>query len=92
MVPVATILAFEAKWGAHTGHKEEAIRRELGVTPARYYQLLGRAIDTREALEADPILVHRLQDERARNRVRRRMAVALARPSAGSGGLRSARS
>jgi hypothetical protein len=73
MLPVATLLAFEAKWGAHTGHKEEAIRRELGVTPARYYQLLGRAIDTREALELDPLLVHRLQDARARHRRRRSM-------------------
>jgi len=73
MVPAATLLAFEAQWGAHTGHKEEAIRRELGVTPARYYQLLGRAIDTREALERDPVLVHRLQDARARYRRRRSM-------------------
>ncbi|QOC25502.1 DUF3263 domain-containing protein [Microbacterium hominis] len=73
MLPVATLLAFEAKWGAHTGGKEEAIRHELGVTPARYYQLLGRAIDTREALELDPLLVHRLRDARARHRRRRSM-------------------
>ncbi len=68
MLPVADLLAFEAKWGAHTGHKEEAIRRELDVTPARYYQLLGRAIDTREALELDPLLVHRLQQRRDEHR------------------------
>jgi hypothetical protein len=70
MLPVATLLAFEAQWGAHTGHKEEPIRRELDVTPARYYQLLGRAIDTREALELDPLLVHRLQQRREEHRRR----------------------
>ena len=62
------ILAFEAEWGRHIGAKEEAIREELDLSPARYYQLLGRLIDTQDAQAHDPMLVHRLRrrrDERA---------------------------
>jgi len=55
------ILAFEAEWRRHAGAKEEAIRSELGLSPARYYQLLGRLIDTAEAQEHDPMLVKRLR-------------------------------
>lgn len=57
----SAILAFEARWGRHAGAKEEAIRAELGLAPARYYQLLGRLIDTVEAQERDPMLVKRLR-------------------------------
>lgn len=65
------ILAFEARWTRHAGAKEEAIRQELRLTPARYYQLLGRLIDTAAALEHDPLLVKRLRrirDERVERR------------------------
>ncbi|WP_119696953.1 DUF3263 domain-containing protein [Microbacterium halotolerans] len=65
------ILAFEAQWQRHVGAKEEAVRTELGLTPARYYQLLGRLIDTADALEHDPLLVKRLRrvrDERVARR------------------------
>lgn len=55
------LLAFEAAWPRHSSVKEETIRIDLGLTPGRYYQLLGRAIDTREALELNPMLVHRLR-------------------------------
>ncbi|MFT4219826.1 MAG: DUF3263 domain-containing protein [Microbacterium sp.] len=55
------ILAFESEWRRHAGAKEEAIRADLGLSPARYYQLLGRLIDTVEALEHDPMLVKRLR-------------------------------
>jgi hypothetical protein len=78
MLSTADLLAFEDRWGQrHTGDKEEAIRRELGETPARYYQLLGRAIDDPAALAADPPLVHRLQrirDVRRAQRSARRAA------------------
>ncbi|MEV7694830.1 DUF3263 domain-containing protein [Microbacterium sp. NPDC089189] len=57
----ATLLAFEARWGAHSGAKEEAIRAELQLAPPRYYQLLGRVIDTEAALAHDPMLVGRLR-------------------------------
>ncbi|MDF2917869.1 MAG: hypothetical protein K0S70_2086 [Microbacterium sp.] len=76
MLEPADLLAFEDRWGQrHTGDKEEAIRRELGEAPARYYQLLGRLIDTPEALQAEPMLVARLRRirdgrRRARSAVR----------------------
>ncbi|MDQ1174626.1 hypothetical protein QE430_002933 [Microbacterium testaceum] len=57
-------LAFEGEWKRHAGAKEEAIRAEFDLTPARYYQLLGRLIDTPEALAHDPMLVRRLRRRR----------------------------
>jgi hypothetical protein len=68
------ILAFEGEWRRHAGAKEEAIRAELGLSPARYYQLLGRLIDTAEAQAHDPMLVkrlRRLRDARTAARVSR---------------------
>ncbi|HTN54894.1 MAG TPA: DUF3263 domain-containing protein, partial [Microbacterium sp.] len=65
------ILTLEAAWPRHGGMKEETIRAQLGMSPARYYQLLGRLIDTDEALEFDPMLIrrlHRLRDVRGRQR------------------------
>jgi len=55
------ILDFEARWGHHVAQKEEAVREELSLTPARYYQLLGRLIDDSDALAYAPMLVHRLR-------------------------------
>lgn len=57
-------LTFEGEWRRHAGAKEEAIRAEFALTPARYYQLLGRLIETPEALEHDPMLVRRLRRRR----------------------------
>lgn len=68
------ILAFESRWAAHTGAKEEAIRVELDLAPARYYQLLNRLIDTEAALAHEPMLVGRLRrirDERRGTRAGR---------------------
>ena len=68
------LLAFEAELRRHAGAKEEAIRSELGMSPARYYQLLGRLIDTSDAQAHDPMLVKRLRrirDERTRLRADR---------------------
>lgn len=67
------ILALEAAWPRHSGAKEETIRSKLGMSPARYYQLLGRLIDTEQALEHDPLLVRRLRRLRE-NRTDRRVA------------------
>lgn len=65
-----TLLDFEARWGAHSAAKEEAVRTELGFTPARYYQLLGRLVDDADALAHDPLLMHRLRRMReARDRL-----------------------
>ncbi len=68
------ILAFESEWSRHAGAKEEAIRADLAMSPARYYQLLGRLIDTADAQAHDPMLVkrlRRLRDARARVRADR---------------------
>lgn len=62
--PAATdeqLLAFEARHPQHTGRKETCVRDELHITPARYYQLLGRLIWTEEALQIDPMLTNRLR-------------------------------
>ena len=71
---ITRLLDFESHWPRHTAAKEETIRVELGITPGRYYQLLNRAIETREALETHPMLVRRLlrlRDQRARAQRRR---------------------
>jgi hypothetical protein len=65
------ILTLEAAWPRHGGMKEETIRAQLGMSPARYYQLLGRLIDTEAALDFDPLLIRRLRrlrDARGRQR------------------------
>lgn len=61
------ILAFERRRWRHVGLKEQAIRDQFGVSTARYYQLLGRLIESPAALEYDPMLVnrlHRMRDAR----------------------------
>lgn len=72
------ILAFEAEWRRHAGAKEDAIRAELGLAPAKYYQLLGRLLDSAAALEHDPMLIkrlRRLRDARAQARLARSAAM-----------------
>jgi hypothetical protein len=56
-----SILAFERSWWRHAGAKEQAIRKEFGLSSARYYQLLGALIDSPAALAHDPMLIKRLQ-------------------------------
>lgn len=70
------MLDLEAHRPVHDGAKEELIRRELGLTPARYYQLLGRLIDEQSALEHDPMLVKRLRRVREVREKARRVRVA----------------
>lgn len=68
------ILAFESHWFKHAGAKEQAIRSELGLSAARYYQVLGSIIDRPAALAHDPMLVKRLlrmRTARAQARARR---------------------
>lgn len=57
------LLAFAATH-PNLARAEEGIRRELGLTPARYVVLLHRLIDTQQALDIDPILTHRLRRTR----------------------------
>lgn len=71
------LLAFERQWWQGPGAKEQAIRDLFGVTPTRYYQLLGQLIDQPEALAYDPVTVKRLRglrDRRAAGRARARAA------------------
>ena len=72
------ILDFERNWWKLSVPKEFAIRERLGVSPARYYQLLNRLIDRPEALEYDPMLVQRLRrlrESRRRKRFARRLGL-----------------
>lgn len=55
------VLDFEARAPRAVGAKEEAIRRDLGLAPVRYYQRLNILLDSPDALEARPQLVRRLQ-------------------------------
>ncbi|MDJ1113084.1 DUF3263 domain-containing protein [Microbacterium dauci] len=75
------LLDFEGRWTAHSGAKEEAIRTELSLTPARYYQLLARLVETADAVAYDPILVHRL---RRISDAQERMRYERARPLSGA--------
>jgi|GEM_PF-3494736 len=66
--PLTALLAFEARSPGRGPRKDALIRAELGLSPARYYQLLHRVLRTREALSEDPMLVNRLlrvRDRRA---------------------------
>lgn len=55
------LLDFEARAPRSLGAKEEAIRRELGISPVRYFQRLNGLLDSPAALAARPQLVRRLQ-------------------------------
>ncbi|WEK60474.1 MAG: DUF3263 domain-containing protein [Candidatus Microbacterium colombiense] len=55
------VLAIEAAWPRHGSAKEEVIRAQLGMSAARYYQVLGRLLESDAALEYDPMLVRRLR-------------------------------
>lgn len=60
MLPEA-LLAFERSHPRHNGAKEETIRAELGLTPARYYVLLHRASRSLDGIAADPITARRVR-------------------------------
>ncbi|MGG7608958.1 DUF3263 domain-containing protein, partial [Streptomyces sp. ZG43] len=59
------VLAFEARGWQRPGTKERAIREQLGLSPTRYYQLLGALLDDPAALRHDPVTVNRLRERRA---------------------------
>lgn len=58
------ILALENLQWKYQGAKEMEIRRRLDLSPTHYYQRLNVLIDTRAALEHDPMLVARLRRQR----------------------------
>lgn len=55
------VLDFAAHAPRSLGAREEAIQRELGLTPVRYYQRLNALLDSPDALKSSPQLVRRLQ-------------------------------
>lgn len=57
------LLTFESRWPHHSPNKGEAIRHQLGLSPARYYQLLTRAASSREGIAADPLTARRVRDQ-----------------------------
>jgi hypothetical protein len=74
------ILDFERSWWSLPGPKERAIRERLGISPARYHQLLNGLIDRPDALAYDPMLVRRLRrlrENRRRKRYARRLGIEL---------------
>lgn len=81
-----TILEFESAWwdqhqSPHDAAKEDAIRRELQMPPARFYQLLGRLVDDAGAIAAYPQLCNRLRRIRDAKNAARESAMNLT-PSA----------
>lgn len=67
-MPPETLLAFERTHPRHTGTKEETIRADLGLTPARYYVLLGRAARSLEGMAADPITARLVRERTSARR------------------------
>ena len=65
------ILMFERQWWRYEGSKAQAIDDLFGLDATRYYQILGRLIDTNEALAFDPQLVKRLRRQRQARRSQR---------------------
>lgn len=55
------ILAMERRWWKLGGSKDTAVRDELGLSPVRYNQLLLALLEHPAAVQAEPILVRRLQ-------------------------------
>ena len=66
------ILDFERGWWtlADGSSKEQAIRAQLDLSAARYYEILGSLLDVRAAMDYDPLVIRR----RRRNRDDRRRA------------------
>jgi hypothetical protein len=56
-----SVLEMERREWRSPGAKELAVRTELGLSSARYYQVLNALLDSPEALRADPMLVKRLR-------------------------------
>lgn len=62
------ILDFERTWWSEPGPKATAIQARMGLSPARYYQLLAALIGSAEAAAYDPLVVRRLRKMRTNRR------------------------
>jgi hypothetical protein len=65
------LLALEQRGWPGPGAKERAIREQLGISPTRYYQLLGALLDDERALAYAPVTVNRLRRVRQARRDQR---------------------
>ena len=68
------VLDVESRYWRYAGTKEAHVRAELGMTPTRYYQVLGALLDDPAAEAEFPQLVRRLRrlrDVRKAARTRR---------------------
>ncbi|MFB3738471.1 MAG: DUF3263 domain-containing protein [Candidatus Velamenicoccus archaeovorus] len=75
------VLEFERIWRGGYVPKERAVRELLGLSPARYAQLLDRALDLPASLRHDPSLVARLRSQREARRRRFAPPLGFARTS-----------
>ncbi|HEV2757969.1 MAG TPA: DUF3263 domain-containing protein [Acidimicrobiales bacterium] len=62
------ILDFERTWWSEPGPKGAAIQARIGLSPGRYYQLLGGLIGSAEAAAYDPLVVRRLRKQQSNRR------------------------
>jgi len=62
------ILDFERSWWHETGPKEALIQERFELSSSRYYEILGRLLESPEAYEYDPLGVRRLRRLRDRRR------------------------
>jgi hypothetical protein len=62
------VLDFERSWWTADGVKAVLIEDRLGLTSARYYQVLNELLDRPDALDHDPLVVRRLRRLRDRRR------------------------
>jgi hypothetical protein len=60
------ILTFERTWWTLDVSKDVAILEKFDLSTERYHQILAELIDLPEALDADPLVVRRLQRDRER--------------------------
>ncbi len=74
------MLDFERTWWSQPGSKEQAIRRDLRMSPTRYYAALAALVETHDAMAYDPLVVRRVR----RDREQRRRARWEGRPAGGS--------
>lgn len=72
------ILDFECSWWTVAkGPKEQAIRDRLGLSAARYYEVMNDLLDSAAAMGYDPLVIRRrrrIRDERRRARFEGRSA------------------
>lgn len=73
------ILDFEREWFLHVGAKDRVVRERFGISATRYYQILNELLDSPDAMTEDPMLIKRLQRQRA-SRQRMRAARRLGLP------------